>query len=74
VNPGIGTSFPELNIPRSTIRSWIHRGTTCVHAVIDNDSRRILSWTLLPFVASSSSTSKPTTGGEKAEPSSKASE
>ncbi len=20
--------FPELNIPRSTIRSWIHRGTT----------------------------------------------
>ncbi len=22
--------FPELNIPRSTIRSWIHRGTTDV--------------------------------------------
>ena len=20
--------FPELNIPRSTLRSWIHRGTT----------------------------------------------
>ena len=32
--------FPELNIPRSTIRSWLHRGTTdVVSCDIANDDR-----------------------------------
>jgi hypothetical protein len=32
--------LPELNIPRSTIRSWIHRGTTdVVSCDIANDDR-----------------------------------
>ena len=35
--------FPELNIPRSTIRSWIHRGTTDVVScdLTDDDRRRL---------------------------------
>ena len=32
--------FPELNIPRSTIRSWIHRGTTDVVACGFADDER----------------------------------
>lgn len=32
--------FPELNIPRSTIRSWIHRGTTDVVSCDSVDNER----------------------------------
>jgi putative transposase len=32
--------FPELNIPRSTIRSWIHRGTTHVVSCDSVDNER----------------------------------
>jgi putative transposase len=33
--------FPELKIPRSTIRSWIHRGTTDVVAGSENVNRNV---------------------------------
>jgi hypothetical protein len=32
--------FPELNIPRSTIRSWMHRGTTDVVSCDSVDNER----------------------------------
>jgi len=32
--------FPELKIPRSTIRSWIHRGTTDVVSCDSVDDER----------------------------------
>jgi hypothetical protein len=39
-NPGIGASFSELNIPRSTIRSWIHHGTTDLVSCDSVDNER----------------------------------
>ena len=37
--------FPQLNIPRSTIRSWIHRGTTDVVSCdsVENDRTELVA-------------------------------